>query len=232
MSLYTITPDIEKRLSAWHNYVHSASKKRSKPCVTISREFGCEGYPVAEALVKAFESDKKSDSKWVILDQHLLEKLAIESGISTSEILKATSSSPFFQTLVSMFLGKTGPDHFEVHQYLRKAILHFANNGNTVIVGRGGAAIAAKVKSCIHIRIVAPLEFRVNRIMKIQKLTETEALKFVQNHQYQREEFVRHFTGQSLSDPTLYHLIFNNEKSTPTEIAEIINDYLVLKKLR
>jgi len=40
---YRLIPEIEKRLSAWNEWAtrQAREKETSKPCVTISREFGC-----------------------------------------------------------------------------------------------------------------------------------------------------------------------------------------------
>ena len=43
---------LESKLQAWHQLQQIADLKKPAPCVTIAREFGCQGYPLAEALAK------------------------------------------------------------------------------------------------------------------------------------------------------------------------------------
>jgi len=51
---YKIPSGIEKRLQTWNEWAQRQAKddKTLKPCITISREFGCQAYPLAETLHK------------------------------------------------------------------------------------------------------------------------------------------------------------------------------------
>jgi hypothetical protein len=62
-----------------------ARGKVIKPTITISREFGCEAYPMAERLQELLE--KKSGEKWVVMDKNLLEEVARDHNLS-EELLK------------------------------------------------------------------------------------------------------------------------------------------------
>ena len=55
--------NIEKRISAWvaiQERLKKESRREPKPTITISRQYGCEGYPLAEAL-KAILEKKTGD---------------------------------------------------------------------------------------------------------------------------------------------------------------------------
>ncbi len=56
MPVTVLTPSVEQRLRAYHELSIRAKSLVEgaplKPTISLSREFGCEAYPVAEELVK------------------------------------------------------------------------------------------------------------------------------------------------------------------------------------
>jgi cytidylate kinase len=53
-------------------------------------------------------------------------------------------------------------------------------------------------------------------------LSEKESLAHIEARQGERDKFIKHFTKMNISDPNLYHVIINNEKSTIDEMADLI----------
>ena len=82
----------------------------------------------------------------------------------------------------------------------------------------------AAVPHTLHVRLMAPLAFKVKIIMENLGMNEEEAKAHIQARQSERNEFIKHFTGMDLSNPHLYHLIINNEKFSIDEMADIITD--------
>ncbi|MBF0286464.1 MAG: cytidylate kinase-like family protein [SAR324 cluster bacterium] len=216
---FTITPGIDQRMNSWQKK-SKEHKPETAPCITISREFGCEAYPVAEKLQQKLSNS--TGSEWLVLDAKLLDKIAEESGYSVADIQHAGDTNPIFHSMMSLFMGKQRPEQFEIFSYIKKAIRHFAKAGNCIIIGRGGVNITQNLSNCVHFRLVAPFEFRVKKLASIQDIDENEARQIIQERQNQRDDFINRFTGSSASDSSLYHLVINNGKYTPDQIAEII----------
>ena len=104
---FTITPGIENRLRAWNEMAQRQPKeKEALPCITISREFGCQAYPLAEALHKRLNDLAGNEEQWIVLDRLLLEKIAEESGIAKSELQYITRVNPTFQSMITTFVGR------------------------------------------------------------------------------------------------------------------------------
>ena len=227
---FTITPDMERKLSGWHTHLQSKKTASTpQPCITLSREFGCQAYLVAEALQTRLNAAKNEDEQWVVLDRKLLEKISEESGFSPSEIEHARDTNPTFQSLVSMFMGQSKAEHTQVLVYTQKAIQHFAKAGNCIIVGRGAASFTQDFENCIHVRLIASMEYRCKIIMDRLNLNEKEAKEYIDQHQRQRNEFIKHYTKADLTDPAMYHLVINNEKNSADEIASTIESYMKIK---
>jgi cytidylate kinase len=223
-TLYKIPSGIEKRLQTWNEWAQRQVKddKTLKPCITISREFGCQAYPLAETLHKRLNKLAEGKEEWTMLDRLLLEKIAKESGYSKPELEYVTKVNPTFRSMISTFMGKEHAEPFEVFTYIRKTIRYFAKAGNSIIVGRGGVCLTQDLPNVLHVRLVAPLSFKLGIIMRILDLTENEAREHIEARQGERDNFTRHFTKMDLTNPHLYHLIINNDKSTLEQIADII----------
>lgn len=220
-SHFTITPGIDHRLGDWSKYIQT-QENVSGPCVTLSREFGCQAYPVAEAIEKRLK--KHGRNNWITLDRILMEKIAEDSGFSKDELNKVELSSPIFRSMINMFMGRHGAEHYEVFNYIKKAVRHFAKAGNCTIVGRGGSNMTQDLPNCIHVRLVASMDYRIKNIMEVKSLSNNEAIEHIKREQLKREEFVHHCTGQYPGIVGLYHLIINNERHTPEQMAEIIEN--------
>ena len=217
-------PSIEKRLQVWTDWAerqkHSA--KTSRPCITISREYGCQAYMLAETLMQKLNAYLPAGEEWSVLDRYLLEKIALNSGYSEPELNYMTHASPGFQSMMANLSGPTAPNPAKAFSSIRETIRYFAKTGNCIIVGRGGACITQDLPRVLHVRLVASLDFKVAHIMKSMDLSKQAAEDVIRDRQGERDAFILHFTKLNVTDPGLYHLILNNEKSSITEMADMI----------
>ncbi len=225
-----LIPSIENRLAALlevnrRNLTgYSVSPDEKLPTsITLSREFGCEAYLVAEKLKEIL--DAKTKSPWSIMDKALLEEVAKNHQLSEEMLRRLGEKNRFLDDMISTFSPKwrSDKDHYRL---LCKQIVAVAEGGHTIIVGRGGAILTQKLTNCFHFRLIATLSFRLRSIMRRTGLEKDEAEKLITLRQNQRDDFVRDFIGRDVADPSLYHLIFNNAKSSPEQIAQTIVDYL------
>jgi len=221
---FSIPSSIEKRLNVWTEWAEKQGtpSQGMKPCITISREYGCQAYRLSEAVLQRMNEHAPEGEEWTMLDRLLLDKIARESGYSKSELNYATHSNPAFR---SMFANLMGPDTAKPEKaftHIKRVIAYFALAGNSIIIGRGGVAVAQNLPNTIHVRLIAPMEFKVRNLMNSMGLTSEEAAKRIIERQKERDKFIKHFTHLDLSDPGLYHLILSNDKSTIREMAEMV----------
>ncbi len=111
-------------------------------------------------------------------------------------------------------LGLLGiePDETAQQAYLRavrRVIENLAQEGNVVIVGRAGQSILQKHEGVLHIRVVAPFDVRVRRIVAAHGISETAARAQVRDSDRYRADYLRRFYNTAWDDPTLYHLVIN-----------------------
>lgn len=220
------TPQLEAKLQAWHRIQQIVDDAKPAPCFTIAREFGCQAYPLAKNLVDRLNA-RAAGEPWVVIGQEILDKVAELSGYTVEQIEKSQDTPSSLKAIFSMFLDSSRAEETEVFTHMRSVIRGFARRGNCVLVGRGGVFAAQDLPNCIHLRLVAPYAFRIQKIMKAHGLGEAEAKKFIQLHQQQRDDFIRRFADGRLEDPELYHLVINNSRMGVEKIAELAEEYMV-----
>lgn len=215
---YILSAKDEARLAAWH---HQAQVRREQgqgngPCITISREFGCQAYPLATELAR------RLGEPWSVVDREILEEVARVSGFSIEQIEKSRDTPPALKAIFAMFLDTSRAEETQLFEHLRQATRKFAAAGNCIIVGSGAAYATRQMTNIFHLRLVAPLEFRIAKIMKCHALERSRATEFVDLHQKQRDDFIQRLAGEHLDDPLCYHLVLNNSLFSPVQMAVLV----------
>jgi cytidylate kinase len=201
------------------------------PFITISREYGCCGFQVAEELVEILNKELNPEPKWAAYDKKILEKLMIDTGLSSSLVETLTGKARNNLTDVIQTFFSKFPPQVAVHKKVTETITMLALNGNVVIVGRGSNMITKKFKNGFHIRLVAPLERRAENISKFMNISKGEVTKLINEKTKQREDYLKEFFKFDLTDPHHYDLIINQSRFTIKQIAKIIIDGMKIKGL-
>jgi hypothetical protein len=224
-SYHELIPSIERRLSAWVTVSDRRALRTPadrRPTITISRQFGCEGFPLAEQLEARFESLTGED--WTIYDKALLEVVSDRDRLAPS--LLEGLGDPARQLGAFAFLVPGYVPQSRVFDHVKKHMVQVADAGNAIIIGRGGAIITQKMGNCFHFRLVASLDFRVASMAKRLEITEAEALKLVRINELARENFIQECLGASPADASYYDAVFNNARHGVHEIANAIVAYV------
>ncbi len=88
-------------------------------------------------------------------------------------------------------------------------ILNYALKDNVIIVGRGGNFLLREVPFSLNVRIVAPLEQRLDAIMKRENLSKSAAELFVKKVDKEMARAVHFIYGTNIDEPSAYDLFFN-----------------------
>ena len=227
MPIGELTPSVEQRMKAYHELSDRAKalvekKAPPKPTITLSREFGCEAFPIAEELVKLAE--KRTGEPWLLVDKSLLDAVAREHSIP-EEIMQSLGSKPrWFDDMIATFSQNWKSDT-DYYRLLCRQVVMTATAGNAVIVGLGAAIITRTMENCCHYRLIADHEFKVKSIAKRLKITKQEAEIVVVDQQKERDRIIRKLLDADEHQPLLYHAIFNNAKTKNREIARVIIEH-------
>jgi cytidylate kinase len=226
-----LIPSIEKRLGSLLEITRrieldSGQKKneaKPKPAITISREFGCEAYPIAERLQGLLEA--KTGENWVLMDKALLEEVAKNYSLSESLLRGIGEKSHLFEEILATFspAWKSEKDTF---QLICRQIVSAASAGNVILVGRGAAFITRSMKHCRHFRLYATENFKTDSIARRLNISKAEAENVIARRQKQRDKFIRDFLNQDARDLSAYHLVINNDRNSTEKAAQTIMEYV------
>lgn len=219
------TPQLESKLHCWHRMQTIADPEKPAPCLTIAREFGCQAYPLAEALADELNA-KDTGSPWIIVGNQVLAEVSKLSGYSVAQIEKAQDTPAQVKAIFSMFLDKHMAEETEIFQHLKPVIREFAKRGRCIFIGQGAVLATQDLTNCTHLRLVAPYDFRVKKIMETHNLSTTDAQNYIDLHQKQRDDFLNRFSNININDPQLYHLVLNNSRMPISSMAKLAMGYL------
>ncbi|HSR10900.1 MAG TPA: cytidylate kinase family protein, partial [Thermodesulfobacteriota bacterium] len=90
-------------------------------------------------------------------------------------------------------------------------------------VGRGGQVLLKDVPGTLHVRIFAPLQFRVSDLMKRERVDEKHAAQMIRQSDQDSSGYIKCFFNADWDDPNLYHLLINTGKiSVETGVKLIV----------
>ncbi|MCP5050033.1 MAG: BON domain-containing protein [bacterium] len=184
------------------------------PVVTISRQLGSLGTEIAQLVSDEF--------KCTCLDKKSLEKMFESYGVPKESLERFDERKPGFWDLFKT--DKAWYLHF-----LKGAIYEFAHEGTGVILGRAGQILLQNLPGVLHIRVIAPQDLRVKRVMKRFDCDQKQAEKFIDHSDHERAGFHKFFFDENWEDLNLYDLIINTGSFSTKTAAQWITDIMTSK---
>jgi len=163
------------------------------PVITISRLTGCDGREVAAALV-ALLNLRYNTSKWRWIDKDIIYHAAHELKTDTNRVETYYQGITMndMSEMIMAFSGTFVSDS-SVKKAIREVVLSIAREGHAVIIGRGGVAITRDMTNALHIRLVAPLYWRVENVMKKKGMIIEKAEEYVIETDEKRNKMIVSF---------------------------------------
>jgi cytidylate kinase len=107
----------------------------------------------------------------------------------------------------------------------RAAIEAAAEQGGTVIVGRGSQAILSGRKDTVHVRVCAPEEERCKMLGEREGIDPDEAMKRIRSTDAQRRRYLSRHYNLDWTDTSAYHLIVNTGRTGIDGAAELLTGF-------
>lgn len=180
--------------------------------ITISRQLGSLGTEIAENLTQelGFKDLGKAS-----LESKLIKKY----GLPEEKVERYDEKKPAFWDLFSA-------DKDRYLHFLKTVIYDFARDGNCVIIGRGGQVLFQDIPGVLRVRIVAPLELRIERLKERNQYDDRLAEQVIRHSDHDRAGFHRFFFHVNWEDYHLYDLMINTQELTATTAVQLIKDAL------
>ena len=119
-------------------------------------------------------------------------------------------------------LSRIKKDRRLYDEMVRSAIAEVAARQNVVILGSGAQFLFAKVAASLHVQIVAPLPYRIARVMRLGNAGRPEAESIIEGRDKEKETFIRTLYGRDWRDPAHYDLVLNIDHFANEIAVEII----------
>lgn len=217
--------DLSKYLENWYKE-DPAKDIFPGPVLTISREVGCPAKIIAAGLTEKLNKQKKVHAKqhnWRWIDKEIMMESAKELQVDSSQIQHVFDYKS--RGVLEDLLLAQSKDYYKSDMKIRttiaKVIRRFANEGNAIIVGRGGVAITRDIPLSLHICLEAPLEWRALRVAEKHNWSIDKARSYAQSVDKKRTGFRDYFQGKG-NDYTRFDLKLNCMTLETEDVIDII----------
>jgi cytidylate kinase len=202
--------------------------------ITISRQFGCAANEIAAKVAETLGYEVVDKE---LLAHVAAEAQASEEEVAKYDEACLSPIERFLRTLVKFatpeeaLTWSPGPlketpfwlptreqwqreggkvlDHEECLKFTQVALKKLAQKGRVVIIGRGGMMVLKDFPGALHVRLFAPLDWRVKRLSQLENIPPEKAKQKIIAEDKRRAEYLRHFYGVDWNDPSLYHMVLN-----------------------
>lgn len=202
-------------------------KKEIKPVITITRQTGSGGNLVANKLSEYLQNRVPTHCSWAVFDQNIVEKV-LEDHDLPKEMARymPEDKRSFINDMIEELFG-LHPSSWDLVRQTAETILHLAQAGNVILVGRAANVVTSRMPNTFHVRLVGSFEERVKRVMTIGKMSQKEAEQYVKKEDEARVKYLKHYFNKDPNDPLLYHLTINTDRIPPEEAAVVIGEAVI-----
>jgi cytidylate kinase len=203
--------------------------------LTISRDFGCQAKLIAHELadrLNEYYLPIGAKNTWHILSKEIIEKVAQELQTSSTKIAYAfnfENKSTIDDFIMSLSSRQYHSD-WKVKDTIRKVVQAFAVTGYSIILGRAGAQITRDIEASLHVRLIAPFDWRVKKVMEKYRLTDKLATRKVKEMDVNREKLIKNFATEGHCHEC-YDVYFNMKYMSTNEVVSDVIHLMQLKKL-
>jgi cytidylate kinase len=209
------------------------NRRRIMAVITISRQYGSGGNEIARLICDRLG--------YRYFDKDLMAQLGAQMGLASDKIVDLPEDKYQVRSLMERFFGVVptlsgdlagwrvaAKAHVDEQvermsvQTVQSLIRAAHERDKVVVVGRGGQVVLRDLPDVLHVRVVAPIEQRIQRMQQSEELTADEARELVHRRDEAAGDYVKSFYNVDWTDPLLYDLVINTSKVTPSATADLI----------
>ncbi|MBN1815910.1 MAG: cytidylate kinase-like family protein [Sedimentisphaerales bacterium] len=199
-------------------------KQQPGPYVTISRQYGCDGYEIGDVLRDKLNArvENDPDRHWRVYQKEMLRQLAEDTGLSEEILEREQMARPsLFKDILRGIRKRNIPDGFEIRSKITEMIRAIAFEGYAIIIGQGGAAATADLDNGLSVRLEASKDWRIARVGSREQLTRQAALVRIEKVEKQRR-YLRKIYEQTHPREPGFNLLIDNSIFSPEQVVDII----------
>ena len=182
--------------------------------ITVGRNCAAGGSEVARLTAEKLG--------WSLVDDAFVFRVAERAGMTLEEVASGEERVPSFVERFARSTALASPELFlaagsdlgefpgeKIVRITRKLVVELAAEGKMVLVGRASPAMIAHDTECIHARIVAPRDFRIERAITAHGIDRAKAAAYTDERDSNRRRYLREYFDMDWDDPTNYDMVLN-----------------------
>jgi cytidylate kinase len=222
--------DLQKCRS-YVEYLHDHPKRPSAtgawpppgPSITISAQTGAGANEIGRQLAVILQfREPVGGAPWTVFDRQLAEKALEEHQLPKSLAKRMPEDRRSYLDDVLDEMVGLRPPSWELIPKLAQTVMHLADAGHVILIGRGASFITGGMPNVFHVRLIASLEKRIARVQQRENLSPKEAARFIARADRGRERYVKAYFRAHIKDDLHYHLVVNTDRVPLPSAAELI----------
>lgn len=192
---------IEEQVRRWEILRQEKPDIKPLPVITLSREPGSGGKLVAKTVAERLGLD--------LFHQEIINAMA-ENADTTTRVIRTLDERgvSMIDDWVSAAISDRHLWPDEMSRVLMRVIGTIGKHGKAIIVGRG-ANFVLPPENRFRVRIIAPMEKRVNCVAESFGISKDEAKRRVISTESDRRAFIRKYFHSDIADPANYDMVLN-----------------------
>lgn len=195
--------------------------------ITISRQFGAGGSEVARRVAAMLQ--------WSLVDNEVVDKVAQRAGLPPAEVAAHDERAPGFIERLAQTLASSSPDVISTDEtpmparteqklakLTEKVVAEIADQDRVVLVGRAAPAVLARLTGTLHVKLVAPREWRISVVARRLGIDLKAAEKTLDDADENRRRYHKQFYARNWDDPCNYDMVLNTSALGFEEVVEVI----------
>jgi cytidylate kinase len=212
------------------------------PVITISRQTGCGARGIAWAICEELNKRKmpvetdgnriRNEGKWRFISREILQESAEQLNLDPAALKNVIDDKNrgMMDQIVGALSQHSHKSDQKILNTVHDVIRQFANNGKVIIIGRGGASICHDIKLSLHVRLVAPEDWRIAEIARRLDFSKAYASEYVHKRDEERQLLITRLLGKK-PDSSTYDAELNRSRFTEKELADAIIQLALIKGL-
>jgi cytidylate kinase len=196
--------------------------------ITISRQYGAGGSEVARRVAEALG--------WRLVDNELVGQVAARAGLPADEVAELDERVPTFIERLARTLAAATPELFpppqggavvpsaesDLVRITERVVAEIAEQGRVVLVGRAAPAVLARRTDALHVKVVAPKQYRIEVAAARLGVPAAKAAEILEETDRMRVRYTKEYYHRDWNDPANYHMVLNTEALGMEGAVELI----------
>lgn len=192
------------------------------PLITISRQAGCNAENLANKIAERLNQRHLGPS-WRVLSKEIFYQSARDLDLHPEHVIRVFrhQESYTLNDILNAFGTKKFKSERKVIKTVNEVIRSFAEEGFCIIVGRAANIIASDIEFALHLRLIAPLEYRIKTIMENDRLNREDAILYIDKLEKERRTFRKALRKDS-PDKDTFDICINRASFEDEETIDLI----------